>query len=91
MIGYILIAVLTFIVFYVTFKHVQERIQKLPIAQKLNMKWPPVFGALETALYEFQKKNRVNLRRSQTDKNCDGCSVNHRMIHINQRISKNQT
>ena len=45
-------------------------------------------GALETALYEFQKKNRVNVRRSQTDKNCDGCSVNHRMIHINQRISK---
>lgn len=83
-IGYILIAVLTFIVFYVTFKHVQERIQKLLVAQK------PI-GALETALYEFQKKNRVNVRRSQTDKNCDGCSVNHRMMHINQRISKNQT
>ena len=48
-------------------------------------------SSIRTALYEFQKKNRVNVRRSQTDKNCDGCSVNHRMIHINQRISKNQT
>ena len=48
-------------------------------------------SSIRTTFYEFQKKNRVNVCRSQTDKNCDGCSVNHRMIHINQRISKNQT